>query len=48
LPYEATQGHRAEGNRIVPTATEALALSVPGPPNTLVLDWSLPLRHQTF
>jgi integrase len=45
-------GRRAtdsEGKRVVPTATEALAaLSVEEAAERLVLDWSAPLRHQTF
>ena len=37
------------GNRIVPTATEVLAaLSADEAAERLVLDWSAPLRHQTF
>jgi integrase len=39
----------ADGNRIVPTATEALAaLSADEAAERLVLDWSAPIRHQTF
>jgi integrase len=39
----------AEGNRVEPTATEALAaLSADQAAERLVLDWSAPIRHQTF
>lgn len=39
----------AEGNRVVPTADEALAaLSVDDAANRLTLDWSTPLRHGSF
>jgi hypothetical protein len=38
-----------EGNRITPTAVDALAaLSVDEAAQRLVLDWSAPIRHQTF
>ncbi len=43
------QGHRRRGQRIVPTALEALAaLSADEAAERLVLDWSAPIRHQTF
>ena len=39
----------ADGKRIVPTAVDALAgLSVDEAADRLVLDWSAPIRHQTF
>lgn len=39
----------ADGNRIIPTALDALAcLSVSEAADRLVLDWSVPIRHQTF
>jgi integrase len=39
----------SDGNRIVPTATEELAaLSADEAAGRLVLDWSVPIRHQTF
>jgi integrase len=39
----------ADGNRIVPTALDALAaLSADEAADRLVLDWSAPIRHQTF
>ncbi|WP_373159572.1 hypothetical protein [Mycobacterium marinum] len=39
----------AEGTRVVPTATDALAaLSAEEAAARLVLDWSAPIRHQTF
>lgn len=39
----------ADGNRVVPTAVDALAgLSVDEAADRLVLDWSAPIRHQTF
>ncbi|PJE02320.1 tyrosine-type recombinase/integrase, partial [Mycobacterium sp.] len=39
----------ADGNRIAPTAVDALAaLSVDEAADRLVLDWSVPIRHQTF
>ena len=38
-----------DGNRIVPSAVDALsALSVDDAAYRLVLDWSAPIRHQTF
>lgn len=37
------------GNRLIPTATDALAaLSASEAANRILLDWSAPLRHQTF
>ncbi|MDV3135974.1 tyrosine-type recombinase/integrase [Mycobacterium sp. 29Ha] len=39
----------SDGNRITPTAVDALAgLSVDDAADRLVLDWSAPIRHQTF
>lgn len=39
----------SDGSRIAPTADEALAaLSVPEAADRLVLDWTEPIRHQTF
>ena len=39
----------ADGKRIIPTATEALAaLSADEAAERLVLDWSAPIRHRTF
>jgi integrase len=39
----------AEGNRIVPAASAALAsLSTDEAASRLELDWSVPIRHQTF
>jgi integrase len=39
----------ADGNRIAPSAVDALAaLSVDDAAERLVLDWSAPIRHQTF
>ncbi|BBA86401.1 hypothetical protein [Mycobacterium pseudoshottsii] len=50
-PFKPT-GKRAtddRGNRITPTGTDALAaLSVDEAAGRLVLDWSAPIRHQTF
>ncbi|MGB3325285.1 MAG: tyrosine-type recombinase/integrase [Mycolicibacterium fortuitum] len=39
----------ADGKRIVPTAVDALAaLSADDAAERLILDWSAPIRHQTF
>jgi integrase len=39
----------SDGNRVTPTALDALAaLSVSDAADRLVLDWSAPIRHQTF
>jgi hypothetical protein len=43
------RGTDADGKRITPTAVDALAgLSVDDAAERLVLDWSAPIRHQTF